>query len=148
MCIRDRLTGARVVPSPTGTTAPVTGVVLNSREVPPGDLYAALPGAKVHGARFAADAAASGAVAILTDPDGARSVAETGVGLPVLVSPEPRSWVGPVARAVYDSQPADGTGQELFAVTGTNGKTTTTYFITSILRALVKHLDELSLIHI
>ena len=131
-----RLTGARVVPAPTGTTAPVTGVVLNSREVQPGDLYAALPGAKVHGARFAADAAASGAVAILTDPDGARSVAETGVGLPVLVSPEPRSWVGPVARAVYDSQPADGTGQELFAVTGTNGKTTTTYFITSILRAL------------
>jgi len=111
-------------------------VVLNSREVQPGDLYAALPGAKVHGARFAADAAASGAVAILTDPDGARSVAEAGVGLPVLVSPEPRSWVGPVARAVYDSQPADGTGQELFAVTGTNGKTTTTYFITSILRAL------------
>jgi len=111
-------------------------VVLNSREVQPGDLYAALPGAKVHGARFAADAAASGAVAILTDPDGARSVAEAGVGLPVLVSPEPRSWVGPVARAVYNSQPADGTGQELFAVTGTNGKTTTTYFITSILRAL------------
>ena len=131
-----RLTGARVVPAPTGTTAPVTGVVLNSREVQPGDLYAALPGAKVHGARFAADAAASGAVAILTDPDGVRSVAEAGVGLPVLVSPEPRSWVGPVARAVYDSQPADGTGQELFAVTGTNGKTTTTYFITSILRAL------------
>lgn len=131
-----QLTGARVVPAPTGTTAPVTGVVLNSREVQPGDLYAALPGAKIHGARFAADAAASGAVAILTDPDGARSVAEAGVGLPVLVSPEPRSWVGPVARAVYDSQPADGTGQELFAVTGTNGKTTTTYFITSILRAL------------
>lgn len=131
-----RLTGARVVPAPTGTTAPVTGVVLNSREVQPGDLYAALPGAKVHGARFAADAAASGAVAILTDPDGVRSVAEAGVGLPVLVSPEPRSWVGPVARAVYNSQPADGTGQELFAVTGTNGKTTTTYFITSILRAL------------
>ncbi|MEX5309563.1 UDP-N-acetylmuramoyl-L-alanyl-D-glutamate--2,6-diaminopimelate ligase [Kocuria sp. CPCC 205297] len=131
-----RLTGARVVPAPTGTTVPVTGVVLNSREVQPGDLYAALPGAKVHGARFAADAAASGAVAILTDPDGARSVVEAGVGLPVLVSPEPRSWVGPVARAVYDSQPADGTGQELFAVTGTNGKTTTTYFITSILRAL------------
>ncbi|QIR69970.1 UDP-N-acetylmuramoyl-L-alanyl-D-glutamate--2,6-diaminopimelate ligase [Kocuria sp. KD4] len=131
-----RLTGARVVPAPTGTTAPVTGVVLNSREVQPGDLYAALPGAKDHGARFAADAAASGAVAILTDPDGARSVVEAGVGLPVLVSPEPRSWVGPVARAVYDSQPADGTGQELFAVTGTNGKTTTTYFITSILRAL------------
>ncbi|OXS85749.1 UDP-N-acetylmuramoyl-L-alanyl-D-glutamate--2,6-diaminopimelate ligase [Kocuria marina] len=131
-----RLTGARVVPAPTGTTAPVTGVVLNSREVQPGDLYAALPGAKVHGARFAADAAASGAVAILTDPDGARSVVEAGVGLPVLVSLEPRSWVGPVARAVYNSQPADGTGQELFAVTGTNGKTTTTYFITSILRAL------------
>ncbi|RLY91166.1 UDP-N-acetylmuramoyl-L-alanyl-D-glutamate--2,6-diaminopimelate ligase [Kocuria tytonicola] len=130
------LTGARLVPAASGTAAPVTGVALNSREVQAGDLYAALPGAHLHGARFAADAAASGAAAVLTDPEGAREVAGAGVDLPVLVSPEPRSWVGPVAAALYDSHPGDGTGQDLFAVTGTNGKTTTTYFTTSILRAL------------
>ncbi|MDO4919974.1 UDP-N-acetylmuramoyl-L-alanyl-D-glutamate--2,6-diaminopimelate ligase [Kocuria sp.] len=135
------LTGAQPVPAGTVTadgdsTAVVTGVVLDSRDVQPGDLYAALPGAQVHGARFAADAAAAGAAAVLTDPEGARAIAAAGVAVPVLVSPQPRSWVGPVAAALYDSQPADGTGQELFAVTGTNGKTTTTYFITSLLRAL------------
>ncbi|RKQ36163.1 UDP-N-acetylmuramoyl-L-alanyl-D-glutamate--2,6-diaminopimelate ligase [Kocuria tytonis] len=131
-----RLTGAQLVPAASGAAAAVTGVVLNSREVQPGDLYAALPGAQVHGARFAADAAAAGAVAVLTDPDGARALAAARVDLPVLVSTEPRCWVGPVAAAVYDSHPAAGAGQGLFAVTGTNGKTTTTYFITSILRAL------------
>ena len=131
-----RLTGARPVPVATGRPGSVTGVVLNSREVQPGDLYAALPGARVHGARFASDAAAAGAVAVLTDPDGAAELARAGVELPVLVSPEPRQWVGSVAAAVYGSQPEDGAAQELFAVTGTNGKTTTTYFTTSILRAL------------
>ena len=131
-----RLTGARLVPVATGRPGSVTGVVLNSREVQPGDLYAALPGARVHGARFASDAAAAGAVAVLTDPDGAAELSRTGVELPVLVSPEPRQWVGSVAAAVYGSQPQDGAAQELFAVTGTNGKTTTTYFTTSVLRAL------------
>ncbi|HJX43708.1 MAG TPA: Mur ligase domain-containing protein, partial [Geodermatophilus sp.] len=48
----------------------VTGVTLASTEVLPGDLYAALPGARTHGARYAADAAARGAVAVLTDPAG------------------------------------------------------------------------------
>ena len=131
-----RLTGARLVPVATGRPGSVTGVVLNSREVQPGDLYAALPGARVHGARFASDAAAAGAVAVLTDPDGAAELSRTGVELPVLVSPEPRQWVGSVASAVYGSQPEDGAAQKLFAVTGTNGKTTTTYFTTSVLRAL------------
>ena len=51
----------------------VSGVTLASGEVRPGDLYAALPGARTHGARFAADAAARGAVAVLTDPAGART---------------------------------------------------------------------------
>ncbi|MEQ6903708.1 Mur ligase domain-containing protein, partial [Nocardioides sp. YIM 152588] len=52
-------------------TTRVTGVCLDSRRVRAGDLYAALPGATVHGARFAGQAAAAGATAILTDPDGA-----------------------------------------------------------------------------
>ena len=41
-----------------GPDVRVTGVTLDSRAVRPGDLYAALPGARVHGAAFAADAAA------------------------------------------------------------------------------------------
>ncbi len=49
----------------------VTGVTLRASDVRPGDLFAALPGTQAHGADFAAEAAARGAVAILTDPDGA-----------------------------------------------------------------------------
>ena len=68
----------------------VTGVSLDSRAVSPGDLYAALPGFNVHGADFAADAIAAGAVAVLTDPAGLerRLGAPT---VPVLVGrPPPR----------------------------------------------------------
>ena len=53
-----------------GGTA-VTGVTLRASDVRPGDLFAALPGARAHGADFAAEALARGAVAVLTDPEGA-----------------------------------------------------------------------------
>ncbi|WP_431813037.1 UDP-N-acetylmuramoyl-L-alanyl-D-glutamate--2,6-diaminopimelate ligase [Kocuria sp. cx-455] len=131
-----RLTGAQIVASHGAQATRVMGVVLNSRETQPGDLYSALPGAHVHGATFAADAAASGAAAILTDAAGAEIVAKAGVELPVLVSADPRAWTGRVAAEIYNSHPGDASAQKLFAVTGTNGKTTTTYFINSILRAL------------
>ncbi|HRA45898.1 MAG TPA: Mur ligase domain-containing protein, partial [Phycicoccus sp.] len=65
----------------------VTGVSLDSRAVQAGDLYAGLPGARTHGARFAAAALAAGAVAILTDATGAELVEESGTDLPVLVHP-------------------------------------------------------------
>ena len=55
----------------TGADVAVTGVTHASGEVRPGDLYAALPGARRHGAEFVAAAAEAGAVAVLTDPAGA-----------------------------------------------------------------------------
>lgn len=114
-----------------GPEAAVTGVCLDSRAVQPGDLYVALPGARVHGARFAAQAAAAGAAAILTDAEG-MSLAD-GSGLPVLRTTAVRGVIGRVASRVY------GTREDapaLFGVTGTNGKTTTTYFLRSLLREL------------
>ena len=62
----------------------VSGVTLDSRAVAPGDLYVALPGTKVHGAAFCADAVAAGAVAVLTDPDGRARATATGVPMQVL----------------------------------------------------------------
>ncbi len=116
----------------------VTGVSLDSRAIRPGDLYAALPGARFHGASFAAAALDAGAAAVLTDSTGADLLraSETPVTVPVVVAADARAAVGSVAARVYASQPADGSGLSLFAVTGTNGKTTTTYFVNSILRAL------------
>ena len=49
---------------------PVTGVTLRGQDVRPGDLFAALPGASTHGARYAGDAIERGAVAVLTDAAG------------------------------------------------------------------------------
>ncbi len=122
-----------------GAGVAVTGVSLNSRAVEPGDLYLALPGASRHGAEFAGQAVAAGAVAILSDDDGAqRLTADGGPGVPVLSVREPRTAVGPVSALVYRSQPAGEVSPTLFGVTGTNGKTTTTYFINSLLRALGK----------
>src|SRR2546429_1202158 len=104
--------------------APVTGITHDSRAVRPGDLYAALPGARVHGADFAAQAAERGAVAVLTDPAGCQRAAAT--GLPVLVTDDPRARMGALAAAIYDEP-----GHDLLqiGITGTSGKTTTAYLV-------------------
>ncbi|MFL6061094.1 MAG: UDP-N-acetylmuramoyl-L-alanyl-D-glutamate--2,6-diaminopimelate ligase [Marmoricola sp.] len=98
----------------------VTGLSLSSQRIFPGDLYAALPGASVHGATYAGQAIAAGAVAVLTDPAGAEHL---GAEVPVLVLDEPRPVLGAAAALVY-GHPAEAL--TLMAVTGTQGKTTTT----------------------
>lgn len=107
----------------------VTGVTHDSGKVQPGDLFAALPGALTHGVRFADEAEAAGAVAFFTDPDGARRLR---TALPVLVVDDPRARLGELAAIIY-GRPADDL--LMLGVTGTNGKTTTTYLIESGLRA-------------
>jgi UDP-N-acetylmuramoyl-L-alanyl-D-glutamate--2,6-diaminopimelate ligase len=111
----------------------VTGVVSDNREVLPGDVFVALPGAHVHGARFAADAVARGAVAVVTDAAGAADPAATDLEVPVVVVADARAALGPLAARVHGDPAA---ALESFAVTGTNGKTTTTYVLDTVLRAL------------
>jgi UDP-N-acetylmuramoyl-L-alanyl-D-glutamate--2,6-diaminopimelate ligase len=107
----------------------VSGITHDSRRVQRGDLYAALPGSRQHGARFCGQAARAGAVAILTDPGGRDQAA--GCGLPVFVVADPRSRLGAVAAWIYRNPSAL---LQLIGVTGTSGKTTTTYLIESGLR--------------
>jgi UDP-N-acetylmuramoyl-L-alanyl-D-glutamate--2,6-diaminopimelate ligase len=108
----------------------LTGITHDSRAVRPGDLYAALPGATVHGARFCEAAAAAGAIAVLTDPAGRQSAIAS--GLPVFVIADPRSRLGEVAAWIY-GEPSDRL--LLIGVTGTAGKSTTSYLLESGLRA-------------
>lgn len=109
----------------------VSGVSLDSRDVRVGDLYIGMPGAKRHGADFAAQARDLGAVAMLTDAAGADRAA--GSGLPILVSDaHPRTLLGAISAAVYGTEQLDA---KLFGVTGTNGKTSVVYFIAELLRA-------------
>lgn len=79
----------------------VTGITHDSRAVGPGYLFLALPGERRHGAAHAADAVAAGAVAVLTDPSGADRFDLAMLGVPVLVVPDPRLVLGPVAAAVH-----------------------------------------------
>jgi UDP-N-acetylmuramoyl-L-alanyl-D-glutamate--2,6-diaminopimelate ligase len=108
----------------------VSGITMDSRLVHPGDLYVALSGAHHHGAEFARQAAEAGAVAILTDPAGGQIA--RGLSLPVVVVDHPRQAMAGVAATIY-GRPADAL--TMCAVTGTNGKTTTTFLLEAALRA-------------
>jgi UDP-N-acetylmuramoyl-L-alanyl-D-glutamate--2,6-diaminopimelate ligase len=108
----------------------VTGVTHDSGAVRPGDLYAALPGSHRHGAEFVEQAAAAGAVGVLTDDPG-RALAGP-VGVPLLVVDDPREALGPLASWIY-GEPSRRL--RLLGVTGTNGKTTTSYLLDAGLRA-------------
>jgi UDP-N-acetylmuramoyl-L-alanyl-D-glutamate--2,6-diaminopimelate ligase len=112
----------------------VTGVTLRAQDVAPGDLFAALPGASTHGARYLADAVQGGAVAVLTDAAGVAEIdqAQQPPSLPVLVHPNPRSVLGELAATVY-GRPSQRVA--VVGVTGTSGKTTTTYLLEAGLRA-------------
>jgi UDP-N-acetylmuramoyl-L-alanyl-D-glutamate--2,6-diaminopimelate ligase len=107
----------------------ISGVTHDSRRVGPGDLYAALPGSHHHGARFCQEAVEAGAVAVLTDPDG-RSLARHS-GVPVFVVADPRRRLGEVASWVYGNPSAR---LAMIGVTGTSGKTTTSFLLESGLR--------------
>lgn len=108
----------------------VSGVVLDSRRVQPGDLYVGLAGTTRHGADFAAAAAAAGAVALLTDAEGARLAAA--VDLPVAVAEDPRTAMA-IAACRFFRHPARS--MTSFGVTGTNGKSTTVLMLASALGA-------------
>jgi UDP-N-acetylmuramoyl-L-alanyl-D-glutamate--2,6-diaminopimelate ligase len=109
----------------------VTGVTLRGQDALPGDLFAALPGTSSHGARFVAEAVAGGAVAVLTDAAGAGMLGADAT-VPVLVHPEPRAVLGELASTVYGHPSRQ---LRVIGVTGTSGKTTTTYLVEAGLRA-------------
>jgi UDP-N-acetylmuramoyl-L-alanyl-D-glutamate--2,6-diaminopimelate ligase len=126
-------TAGRNGPGPlTGPSAArgVSGVTHDSRRVQPGDLYVALSGSQHHGAKFCAEAASAGATAILTDPAGKELAIRS--GLPVFVVGDPRARLGAVSSWIYGNPSGK---LMLIGVTGTSGKTTTTYLLESGLRA-------------
>jgi len=113
----------------TGDVATVvTGLTLSSKDVQEGDLFIALPGENAHGADFAADAIARGAVAVLTDLIGSTKIH----GVPVIISENPRRAAGVISAWFY-SEPM----RDLYSVgvTGTNGKTTVTTLLHQIMSA-------------
>lgn len=107
----------------------ITGICLDSRRVQPGDLYVALAGATSHGADFAEQAFAAGAVAVLTDGD----VTHLRGQAPHLTCADPRALLGRLSAAIYDN-PAEKL--TTIGVTGTQGKTTTSRLVEGALQAI------------
>lgn len=111
----------------------ITGICSDSREIEPGDLFIALPGLRSHGCAFLKTAVERGARAVLTDQQGdeiASSIyGASSNSIPRLVVPKPRSICGPISSWFYDHP-----SRSLFlaGITGTNGKTTTTYLLEQI----------------
>lgn len=111
-----------------GTSAPadaaLSGAAVDSRAVRPGDLFVALPGARVDGHDFAAEAAGRGAAAVLAERP-PRSLPE---GFPVIAVADARDALRELAAALKKRE-----GFRLAAVAGSAGKTTTKEFTAEIL---------------
>jgi len=120
--------GARMVSG--ADTLDIGEIRDDSRLVRPGDLFVAIPGTKQDGRKFVDEALAKGAAAILTEAAGV-SEAELGRKAALVVVPSARQALGIVAANRFDAT----SSLLLTAVTGTNGKTTTTYLVESILAA-------------
>ncbi len=108
------------IPDPS---RPVTGpVVIDSRQVEPGALFAALPGERVDGHDYARQAVADGAVAVL---------AARPVGVPAIVVDDVRDALGALAKHVIERL-----GTAVVALTGSAGKTSTKDLIAQLLQRL------------
>jgi len=111
----------------------VTGIALDSRDVPRGGLFAALPGTRVHGADFIPFAIRMGAAAVLTDPEGAARAAGDLAGFAgaLVVADDARLAAAHALARFHDAQP-----ETVVAVTGTNGKTSVADFACQLWLAL------------
>ncbi|HEY6928535.1 MAG TPA: UDP-N-acetylmuramoyl-L-alanyl-D-glutamate--2,6-diaminopimelate ligase [Thermoanaerobaculia bacterium] len=106
--------------------APVTGVAYDSRSAGPGDLFVAIRGEKADGLQFASEAVARGAVAVISD----RPVPSSWGKAAWIQVESPRRALALLAAKIAGN-PAEKL--VLAGVTGTNGKTTTTLLLQSLL---------------
>ncbi|MEO1640417.1 MAG: UDP-N-acetylmuramoyl-L-alanyl-D-glutamate--2,6-diaminopimelate ligase [Pseudomonadota bacterium] len=116
-----------------GREAQITGLAVDSREVKPGFLFAALPGARVHGGEFIQYALRMQAAAILTDTKGAEIAAHelATSDAALIVAQDPRQALAQTASLWFGAHPAT-----MVAVTGTNGKTSVSTFCRQMWEAM------------
>ncbi len=111
-------------------SAVVTGITHDSRKVSPGFVFAALPGEHAHGLDYLKEAVAAGAAAILTNRPPRKTI-----DLPWIMVKNPRSAM---ARAAWMLAGNPQRKLQLFAVTGTNGKSTTAHLISLLMQSAHK----------
>ena len=116
------LKGARLV---RAANPEISGISENSKRVQPGHLFVCIPGAKRDGKAFAVEAVAKGAAALVV-----QGKAVPGLAVPQALVKDSREALARVAHLYYDFP---SRRVRVIGVTGTKGKTTTTYLIRSIL---------------
>jgi UDP-N-acetylmuramoyl-L-alanyl-D-glutamate--2,6-diaminopimelate ligase len=120
----DALPERRVVGTPPAT---VRGLTADSRRVEPGDVFVAVPGFKQDARRFVPDAVARGAAVVITEGEPLSEVT-----VPQVLVPSTRQALAHLADAFHGHPSGALT---LVGITGTNGKTTTSYLVEALLRA-------------
>ncbi|MEH6644107.1 UDP-N-acetylmuramoyl-L-alanyl-D-glutamate--2,6-diaminopimelate ligase [Sulfitobacter sp.] len=107
----------------------LTNLCVDSRKVTSGTLFAAMPGSVVHGASFVDAALERGAIAVLTDAQGALLAGDAvrAAGAALVIADDPREALARTAALWFGAQPA-----KMIAVTGTNGKTSVSTFVRQI----------------
>ena len=116
-----------IVPADAALDVACTGVEYDSRNVRPGSVFVALPGQKADGAAFAPQAISAGAVAIVSERPRHESL-----HVPWIVVPNARLALGHIA-AEFFGHPSRR--MKVVGITGTNGKTTTSYLLQAIFEA-------------
>ena len=107
----------------------ITGIAFDSRAVKPGNLFVCISGFQTDGHRFAPDAVEKGAAAIVVEQD----LHE--LGITCIVVENTRRALAQISAAFYQHPDRRFC---LIGITGTNGKTTTTYLVKSVLEAMGK----------
>jgi UDP-N-acetylmuramoyl-L-alanyl-D-glutamate--2,6-diaminopimelate ligase len=131
MRLRDVLAGCRVVHAFGNIDFDVLGIACDSRQVSPGFVFAAIRGLRTDGNRFALQAIASGAVAIVSVLPPPRDVTADAKAAWIQVEDD-RDALATLASNFYGHPTAK---VHAIGITGTNGKTTTSYLVESILKA-------------
>jgi UDP-N-acetylmuramoyl-L-alanyl-D-glutamate--2,6-diaminopimelate ligase len=127
MILSELLKSVEVLTVSGSANVEVTGVAYDSRQVTPGSIFVAVPGEHVDGADFIVDAVSRGAVVVVVECE-----FDPGSGVVLVQVASARRALAAIANAYH----GDLSKQLLtVGVTGTNGKTTTTYMIRDILRA-------------
>lgn len=111
----------------------IKGLALDSRQVQTGDLFFACSGAQADGRHFIADAVKKGAAAVLAEKDKAEKPSQHEEGVPVIYIQNLSQFISEIAARFYDYP---GKQLKIIGITGTNGKTSCSHFIASILSHL------------
>lgn len=118
-----------IVDVPSVFDVTIHGLTADSREVKSGDAFIAISGATTPADRFVDDAIAAGAVAVLLESDSEEACYEHSGTLMVTV-PELKKHLGAIADRFYGSPSRE---LDVIGVTGTNGKTSVTYYLSQLL---------------